>query len=163
PEEMVRLVSEQDPERPSVAIERVESVSLDDGTTTTVTAETVSLTRDGSPALLRRRLSGTLDEILLKALRKEPEQRYASVAALAKSVGAARRCLDGNSGRRDVDDRARWGRPISCAACRARVTRSKRPRSRARRRVAVGGGRRSDSRRALVGLRRDGDVRDQRR
>jgi serine/threonine protein kinase len=76
PEEMARVVAEQDPERPSVAIDRVEAVPLDDGTTATITAETVSLTRDGSPALLRRRLSGTLDEILLKALRKERDRRY---------------------------------------------------------------------------------------
>ncbi|HET9834080.1 MAG TPA: serine/threonine-protein kinase, partial [Vicinamibacterales bacterium] len=90
PEEMARVVSEQDPERPSTAIERVETIQRDDGTTATVTAETVSLTRDGSPALLRRRLSGALDEVLLKALRKEPGQRYPSVAALA---GDLRRCL----------------------------------------------------------------------
>jgi eukaryotic-like serine/threonine-protein kinase len=86
PEEIAKVVSEQDPERPSAAIERVESVPLEDGTTATVTAETVSLTRDGSPALLRRRLSGTLDEILLKALRKEPEQRYLGVAALTADL-----------------------------------------------------------------------------
>jgi serine/threonine protein kinase/tetratricopeptide (TPR) repeat protein/TolB-like protein len=86
PEEIARVVAEQDPERPSVAIERVESVTLDDGTTTEVTAETLSLTRDGSPTLLRQRLSGALDEILLKALRKEPEQRYSSVAALANDL-----------------------------------------------------------------------------
>jgi serine/threonine protein kinase/tetratricopeptide (TPR) repeat protein/TolB-like protein len=83
PEEIARVVAEQDPERPSAAVDRVESDWLDDDPTEAVTAETISLTRDGSPALLRRRLSGTLDEILLKALRKEPEQRYASVAALA--------------------------------------------------------------------------------
>ncbi|HUK33722.1 MAG TPA: serine/threonine-protein kinase, partial [Vicinamibacterales bacterium] len=85
-EEIARVVAEQDPERPSAAIARVETVSRDDGTTSVMTAETVSLTRDGSPALLRRRLSGTLDEILLKALRKEPEQRYESVAALADDL-----------------------------------------------------------------------------
>jgi serine/threonine protein kinase/tetratricopeptide (TPR) repeat protein/TolB-like protein len=86
PEEINRLVTEQDPERPSVAIERVETITLEDGSTTTVTAETLSATRDGTPALLRSRLSGTLDEILLKTLRKEPEQRYPSVAALADDL-----------------------------------------------------------------------------
>ena len=62
---------EQDPERPSIAIDRVEAVPLDDGTTATITPETVSLTRAGAPTVARR-LSGALDEILLKALRKEP-------------------------------------------------------------------------------------------
>lgn len=85
-EEIARVVAEQDPERPSAAVERVETVSLDDGSTAVATAETVSRTRDGSPSSLRRRLSGTLDEILLKALRKEPDRRYASVAALADDL-----------------------------------------------------------------------------
>lgn len=43
-------------------------------------------------ANLRRRLHGDLDHILLKALRKEPEQRYRSVAELADDIG---RHLDG--------------------------------------------------------------------
>lgn len=45
-----------------------------------------------APAELRRRLQGDLDVILLTALRKEPERRYASVEALAADV---RRHLDG--------------------------------------------------------------------
>ena len=43
-------------------------------------------------ANLRRRLHGDLDHIVLKALRKEPEQRYRSVAELADDIG---RHLDG--------------------------------------------------------------------
>ncbi len=85
-DEIARVIAEQEPERPSIAVERVEAAPLADGATVTTTAERLSLTRDGSPALLRRRLSGALDEILLKALRKEPEQRYASAAALADDL-----------------------------------------------------------------------------
>jgi eukaryotic-like serine/threonine-protein kinase len=49
----------------------------------------------------RRRLRGDLDLIVMMALRKEPERRYASAAALADDV---RRYLDGRpvSARRDV-------------------------------------------------------------
>ncbi len=36
---------------------------------------------------LRRRLEGDLDTIILKALRKEPERRYASVGELADDIG----------------------------------------------------------------------------
>ena len=36
---------------------------------------------------LARRLSGDLDAILLKALRKEPEQRYVTVQALSEDIG----------------------------------------------------------------------------
>ena len=86
PEAIARMLTEQEPERPSKAIERVETVALDDGSSVTTDAETVSRTRDGSPASLRQKLSGTLDEILLKALRKEPDQRYASAAALSADL-----------------------------------------------------------------------------
>jgi eukaryotic-like serine/threonine-protein kinase len=59
PAELVRLVCEQDPERPS-----------------TRAAE----------------LTGDLDAIVLKAMRKEPERRYASASALSDDLA---RCLDG--------------------------------------------------------------------
>ncbi|HEY7509009.1 MAG TPA: serine/threonine-protein kinase [Vicinamibacteria bacterium] len=39
-----------------------------------------------SPPRLARRLSGDLDTLVLKALRKEPERRYASAEALAEDV-----------------------------------------------------------------------------
>ncbi|MBA8888593.1 serine/threonine-protein kinase [Dokdonella fugitiva] len=44
--------------------------------------------RSLQPASLRARLRGDLDAIVLKALRKEPEQRYASVEAMAEDVRA---------------------------------------------------------------------------
>lgn len=42
--------------------------------------------RSTTPEALRRALAGDLDTIVLKALRKEPEARYASVAALSADV-----------------------------------------------------------------------------
>src|SRR5262249_24628426 len=48
--------------------------------------ERVSSLREGSPAKLRRRLAGDLDNIVLMALRKEPEQRYASVEQFANDL-----------------------------------------------------------------------------
>jgi len=66
PVEVVRVVCDQPPPRPSVAA-------------------TTGAAGLGLPAL-RRRLRGDLDNIVLKALRKEPERRYASVEALAEDV-----------------------------------------------------------------------------
>ena len=86
PEEIARVVCDQDPERPSTVIAQIETSTQEDGTRTTVTPASVSATRDGTIDLLRRRLSGPLDDILLKALRKEPNQRYASVAAFAEDL-----------------------------------------------------------------------------
>ncbi len=42
--------------------------------------------RAGTPGKLRRLASGDLDTILVRALKKQPEQRYASVAALADDL-----------------------------------------------------------------------------
>ncbi len=39
-----------------------------------------------TPARLNRRLTGDLDNIVLKALRKEPERRYASAEQLAEDI-----------------------------------------------------------------------------
>ena len=86
PEEISSVVCNQEPERPSTAIDRVEHTTRADGTTDAKTPMTVSETREGSPAALRDRLSGPLDAIVMKALRKVPQARYPSVAALADDV-----------------------------------------------------------------------------
>lgn len=86
PEEMARVVCDRDPERPSTAVGRTGTSVRPDGTTETRTPVSVSGTRDGSPEALRRRLSGAIDAVVLKALRKTPELRYPSVAALADDV-----------------------------------------------------------------------------
>ncbi len=86
PEELVRVVCQQDPERPSDVIDRVDTITQSDGSTATTSPATVSETRDGSPGLLRKRLHGALDAVVLKALRKEPDQRYASAALLGDDL-----------------------------------------------------------------------------
>lgn len=85
-DERARVVCEDDPARPSDIIDRHETTQREDGETVTVTADTVAELRDGTPAELRRRLSGDLDAIVLKALRKEPGERYGSVAAFADDI-----------------------------------------------------------------------------
>jgi tetratricopeptide (TPR) repeat protein len=70
PEEMVRAITEQEPPRPSVAAAGNSKFEI------------------RNSKLLR----GDLDNIVLMALRKEPERRYASANALSEDV---RRYLDG--------------------------------------------------------------------
>jgi serine/threonine protein kinase/tetratricopeptide (TPR) repeat protein len=86
PAEMERAICEQEPESPSTAIDRVETEKLPDGTTVTKTAEGVSRTREGDPARLRRNLRGDLDNILLKALQKDRQRRYASVEDFEQDI-----------------------------------------------------------------------------
>lgn len=86
PAEIERAICEQEPETPSTAISRVENDTTPDGKPITKTPELVSLTREGQPDKLRRRLRGDLDNLVLKALQKEPRQRYGSVAEFSQDI-----------------------------------------------------------------------------
>jgi serine/threonine protein kinase len=92
PEEMDRVVAEREPERPSSAVLLVEARVQSGGQPGDRTPQSVSTTREGTPDKLRRRLCGDLDNIILMALRKEPERRYATVDQLAEDL---RRHLEG--------------------------------------------------------------------
>ncbi|MFT3791723.1 MAG: serine/threonine-protein kinase [Rudaea sp.] len=75
PAQLARAIREHEPRRPSAAAaER--------------TGDTAALAaaRATTPEQLRRALRGDLDTILAKALKREPAERYASVAALADDV-----------------------------------------------------------------------------
>jgi non-specific serine/threonine protein kinase/serine/threonine-protein kinase len=91
-QEVAQVVAETDPEKPSVAVMRVEESPDIRGSSVQRSAETVSSPREGSPEKLRRRLSGDMDNIVLMALRKEPQRRYASVEQFSEDI---RRHLDG--------------------------------------------------------------------
>jgi serine/threonine protein kinase/tetratricopeptide (TPR) repeat protein len=90
-QEIVRVICEEEPERPSTAISRVEELATGEGVVT-VTPESVSRTREGQPDKLRRRLRGDLDNIVLMALRKEPQRRYGSAEQFSEDL---RRSLEG--------------------------------------------------------------------
>jgi serine/threonine protein kinase len=85
--EWIRSVCDEDSDAPSVAIERVIAApAADEKSERNLTPETVSRHREGNPQALRRRLQGDLDAITLKALRKEPRERYGSVDQLAEDL-----------------------------------------------------------------------------
>jgi len=93
PLDVLRAVSEQEPESPSTAIDRTEERTAPQGAAPIrVTPESVARTRGGTPEKLKRRLRGDLDNILMLALCKEPQRRYASVEAFSDDI---RRYLDG--------------------------------------------------------------------
>ena len=68
-----RAICEEQPERPSVAAARAGAGGSPAG--------------EGMPEKRRRRLQGDLDNIVLMALRKEPQRRYASVEQFSQDVG----------------------------------------------------------------------------
>jgi TolB-like protein/tetratricopeptide (TPR) repeat protein len=82
-----RMLDEQ-PARPSDVVTREPSDGTPSGDGERAAANRAAAGR------LRRRLSGALDDIVLTALRREPERRYASAGALAADV---RRHLDAHA------------------------------------------------------------------
>lgn len=89
--ELGRLVCEQDPVAPSTAVSRETPI------------DARGPEQAGDTTRLRRMLEGDLDTIVLRALRKEPERRYESVAALGEDV------------RRYLEDRPVLARPDTLA------------------------------------------------
>ena len=87
PDEISRAICDDEPDRPSAAINRVESSPSSDGTPpVSLTPESVSATREGRPEKLRHRLRGDLDNIVLMAMRKDPRRRYTSVAQFSEDI-----------------------------------------------------------------------------
>ena len=83
PEEIVHAICETEPDKPSTAIKRIETLPAG---RITITPESVSLTREGSFERLRRKLRGDLDNIVMKALKKEPWRRYTSVEQFSEDI-----------------------------------------------------------------------------
>lgn len=91
-QELARLVSAQEPTRPSTAVRRATQQRTDGRTAEPHTASPAAGPPEADARRLGRRLSGDLDNIVLMALRREPQRRYASVAQFSEDI---RRHLDG--------------------------------------------------------------------
>ncbi len=90
--EAARLLEEQEPVPPSVVVSRHQEMLLPDGSKKSITPEQVSENRSTSPGKLRKLLLGDIDSILIKALKKNPSDRYSSAADLLDDL---RRFLSG--------------------------------------------------------------------
>lgn len=81
-DQISRAVCEIDPEKPSTVVIRTSETNG-----AAASAEKMALARDSLPEKLRKRLHGDLDNIVLMALRKEPQRRYSSVEQFAADIG----------------------------------------------------------------------------
>ncbi len=79
--EIARVICEEEPELPSASLTRTDNLAGD-----AATLEAIYQARGASPEDLRRELAGDLDRIALKALRKDPRQRYQSAAELREDI-----------------------------------------------------------------------------
>jgi TolB-like protein/Flp pilus assembly protein TadD/tRNA A-37 threonylcarbamoyl transferase component Bud32 len=87
PHEIARVICEEAPAPPSIIITRTEDLlpSLSTGDEAT-TLKQLFTTRGSTLETLRRALSGDLDNIVMQALRKEPEWRYQTAADLRDDI-----------------------------------------------------------------------------
>jgi serine/threonine protein kinase len=83
---LAEILSDRSPDKPSVAVNRVEKVKGDDGQPVERTPRIVAAERGLMPSALRRILAGDLDAVVLKALEKSPTARYGSADRLADDV-----------------------------------------------------------------------------
>lgn len=90
PEAIRQAILETEPRRPSAVILTDDSHAIPQATQKIEVA--MAETRPSARKRLKKKLSGDLDTIILKALRKEPQKRYLSVEQFA---GDVRRYLDG--------------------------------------------------------------------
>jgi WD40 repeat protein/serine/threonine protein kinase len=87
PHEAARVISEEEPPPPSAVVSRTVEGAGDDGRNrVTQSPRQVVETREGKPERLRARLQGDLDDIVLKALRKEPQGRYRSAGDFGEDI-----------------------------------------------------------------------------
>ena len=87
PHEIARVICEESPTPPSVIITRAEDLlpSLYQGDEAS-TLKNLYVSRGGTLETIRRALTGDLDNIVMQALRKEPEWRYQTAAELRDDI-----------------------------------------------------------------------------
>ena len=87
PHDVARAICDDEPVVPSVAVNSSDSelTSVKVNPTATTLAGTVDLQNE-DPARVAEKLRGDLDNVILKALRKEPGERYPSVAAFREDI-----------------------------------------------------------------------------
>lgn len=86
PLELARAITTLEPEKPSMVVCQEREVHAHAGAVRRLTLDEVSHARSVRPAILRRQLRGDIDNIVLKALRKEVDRRYAGAQQLAEDI-----------------------------------------------------------------------------
>ena len=88
PHEIARVICEEAPAPPSIIITRAEDLlpSFSNGGDDATTLKHLYTSRGGTLETLRRALAGDLDNIVMQALRKEPEWRYQTAADLRDDI-----------------------------------------------------------------------------
>jgi eukaryotic-like serine/threonine-protein kinase len=93
PQDFQRVINEAQPEKPSTVITRAVADTEAAHPTAGTTPEIISRRRGVELPKLKRQLRGDLDNLVLMAMRKEPERRYASVEQFSDDIRRHLECL----------------------------------------------------------------------
>ena len=85
-DDVARVIREEEPTNPSGSLTRDENIVPAENNGDDPSLESILNARNSSLEGLRRQLSGDLDRIILKTLRKKPGERYRSAADLADDI-----------------------------------------------------------------------------
>lgn len=91
PAQLASAILEVEPKRPSTRLLDVvvpTAASIETSAQTTVTSDVIATQRHSTSAKLHNTLKGDLDNIVAKALKKQAQERYLSVPALADDLAA---------------------------------------------------------------------------
>ncbi len=86
PSEVEKVVCTTEPEKPSTAVNRYKKDEISKKNTDRFYREEISKTDDKNYEKVKKRLSGDIDNIVLKAMQKEPERRYSSVEQFSEDI-----------------------------------------------------------------------------
>ncbi|MGE0131631.1 MAG: protein kinase [Blastocatellales bacterium] len=87
PHEIARIISEEEPEKPSCMVIRTRESTASDGKRKIILSpEEIGRDRNSSPDELRRELAGGLDNVVMRALQKSPDQRYDSTQDFSQDI-----------------------------------------------------------------------------
>lgn len=87
PVELSKIVTDEQVIKPSEKFQLTEEILTSDGTTKQITPQSVSKTRGEKPEKILHHLKGDIDNIILKAIQKDPERRYVSVEQFSEDIG----------------------------------------------------------------------------
>lgn len=86
PAEITRIVCETIPEKPSTVFRTKEKSIRDNISTSNLSPENIAGYRKNTVEKLSKILTGDLDNIIMMALRKEPERRYSSIEQFSDDI-----------------------------------------------------------------------------
>ncbi len=87
PQEVARAVCEVEPARPSTVVRRMETTETRESRGSSIPAKSLNdATQNDATEKRRKLLRGDLDNIVLMALRKDPQRRYVSVEQFAEDI-----------------------------------------------------------------------------